>query len=213
MCAPRVSGQNGDMPSLPFSIEGLRPRAWNTYSFRTRWQLRADPDEVYEVLADVGEYCAWWPQIREGIQTGEGSGDLVIRSKLPVDLRVHLEQRRRDPGARVLIARLTGDIEGGAAWRVEALPAADDRPAVEFAAGRPAAEFAAGRPAGQFARAGAAEPLCAAYFVEDVEARAAVLRRLAPLARPAFIANHAAMMRDGERSLARFLAERGSSPR
>lgn len=167
------------MARLPFSVDGWHPQSWNAYSFRTRWTLRADPDAVYEALADVEGYRAWWPQVREGIATGEGSGDLVIRSKLPYDLRVHLQQRRRDPAARVLEARLTGDIEGDATWRVEPLPAP-------------------------------AEASSAAYFTEDVEARASMLRRLAPLARPAFIANHTAMMRDGQRGLARFLAGGGT---
>lgn len=172
-------GDNGGVARLPFGIDGLHPRAWNTYRFRTRWLLAADPDVLFGVLADVAGYGDWWPQVRDGVRTGDGAGDLVIRSTLPYDLRVHLEQRRRDPAARILEARLTGDIDGVAAWRIE--PVAADPPAC-------------------------APPRCAAYFAEDVQARAALLRRLAPIARPAFIANHAAMMRDGQRGLARFLA-------
>lgn len=46
----------------------------------------------------------------------------------------------------------------------------------------------------------------AATFDEDVVATKALLRRLEPVARPAFKANHSRMMRDGERGLRTFLA-------
>jgi hypothetical protein len=45
-----------------------------------------------------------------------------------------------------------------------------------------------------------------ATFEEDVVATKALLRRLEPIARPAFKANHSKMMRDGERGLRTFLA-------
>jgi hypothetical protein len=45
-----------------------------------------------------------------------------------------------------------------------------------------------------------------ATFTEAVVANKALLRRLEPLARPAFKANHARMMRDGERGLRTYLA-------
>ena len=45
-----------------------------------------------------------------------------------------------------------------------------------------------------------------AVFDEEVVATKAVLRRLELVARPAFKANHAKMMRDGERGLRTFLA-------
>ncbi len=45
-----------------------------------------------------------------------------------------------------------------------------------------------------------------ATFEEDVVANKALLRRLEPIARPVFKANHSKMMRDGERGLRTFLA-------
>ena len=45
-----------------------------------------------------------------------------------------------------------------------------------------------------------------ATFEEDVAANKTLLRRLEPIARPAFRANHSKMMRDGERGLRTFLA-------
>ena len=51
-------------------------------------------------------------------------------------------------------------------------------------------------------------------FEEDVVANKALLRRLAPIARPAFRANHALMRRHGERGLRTYLAgfEHGTMP-
>jgi hypothetical protein len=46
----------------------------------------------------------------------------------------------------------------------------------------------------------------AATFEEEVVANKALLRRLEPVARPAFKANHSKMMRDGERGLRTYLA-------
>ena len=46
----------------------------------------------------------------------------------------------------------------------------------------------------------------AATFDEDVVANKSLLRRLEPLARPAFKANHTRMMRNGERGLRTYLA-------
>ena len=46
----------------------------------------------------------------------------------------------------------------------------------------------------------------AATFDEDVVANKSLLRRLEPIARPAFKANHTRMMRNGERGLRTYLA-------
>ncbi|MGZ4631504.1 MAG: SRPBCC family protein [Actinomycetes bacterium] len=43
-------------------------------------------------------------------------------------------------------------------------------------------------------------------FEEQVEAQKPLLRRLGPVARPAFVANHALMMRHGRRGLGAYLA-------
>ena len=58
-----------------------------------------------------------------------------------------------------------------------------------------------------------AGPGTVATFEEDVVTRKALLRRLAPVARPALRANHTAMMRGGERGLRAYLAgTAGSDP-
>nr|WP_237695047.1 SRPBCC family protein [Streptomyces sp. SID5468] len=82
--------------------------------------MPADPAAVYAVLADVEHYPAWWPQVREVRRIDETSGTLRIRSLLPYDLTVTLRQDRRDPVAGVLRARLSGDMDGVATWRLTA---------------------------------------------------------------------------------------------
>jgi hypothetical protein len=49
---------------------------------------------------------------------------------------------------------------------------------------------------------------CSLHFVEEVEVNKALLRVLAPVARPLFRLNHAVMMLRGERGLRRHLSER-----
>jgi len=149
------------------------------YRFQTRWQLAAAPDAAYAVLEDVVHYGDWWAQVREAQQLSPTAADLRIRSVLPYDLRIRLDQHTRDATRRLLVADLSGDIEGLAGWTIT-----------------------------EESSAGAGGPRCVVQFDEDVMARSPLLRRLAPLARPAFIANHAVMMRDGERGLARRLGAR-----
>jgi hypothetical protein len=136
----------------------------------------ASADRVFGALEDVLSYASWWPQMRIGNQTGPASGDLVIRSALPYELRVHLERSELNEDGRFLVARMSGDLVGSARWSVQE---------------------AAASPGGAIRSV--------AQFDEDIEAASPVLRRLGPLARPAFIANHALMMRDGERGLRRHL--------
>jgi hypothetical protein len=153
------------------------------YQFQTRWELPAAADDAYRVLEDLAGYRDWWPQVRAAVQTGDTAADLMIRSVLPYEIHVHLEQHTRDPIRRLLIAAMTGDIEGRAGWTITALPP---------------------RPDGG--------PVSRIQFDEDVVARSAFLRRMAPLARPAFIANHALMMREGQRGLAQRLAGPNPAP-
>ena len=49
-------------------------------------------------------------------------------------------------------------------------------------------------------------------YDQEVEVRKPLMRRLAPLGRPLFIANHAAMMRSGERGLREHVLRRGTVP-
>ena len=94
-----------------------------------------------------------------------------VRSVLPYDLRITSSRVRADPDARVLEARLTGDLTGFSRWLIS--------------------------DAGNGSRL---------VFEEDVVANKALLRRLGVVARPAFRANQALMMRSGRRGLRAYVA-------
>jgi Polyketide cyclase / dehydrase and lipid transport len=145
----------------------------HSYSFRSVWTLGAPAADVYQALERLADYPAWWPEIKEVRPRSEDEYELRCRSLLPYDLVFTTHQTRRDPQARVLEARLAGDLEGFSRWTIQEFP--------------------------EGARA---------TFEEEVVANKALLRRLDPMARPAFRANHKLMMRHGERGLRTYLAGR-----
>jgi uncharacterized protein YndB with AHSA1/START domain len=90
------------------------------YVFRTQWRIAASPDAVYAALDDVASYPQWWPEVRETVQLSQTSGQLRCRSLLPYDLVMVLAREIEDPVARVLRARLDGDLRGSSQWTVSA---------------------------------------------------------------------------------------------
>ncbi|MQS15199.1 polyketide cyclase [Streptomyces kaniharaensis] len=90
----------------------------NHYRFRGVWRLAAPAPEVFAALEDVQSYPLWWPEIREVRQTGEESGEVVVRALLPYRLVIGLESRRRDPAAGVLEAAMWGDLDGWSRFTV-----------------------------------------------------------------------------------------------
>jgi hypothetical protein len=142
----------------------------NRYEFRSVWQLDATRDVVFEVLADLCSYPAWWPEVPRAERIDDATFDLTVRSLLPYDLVFRSVQGRRDREAGVLEVSMSGDLHGFSRWTI-----CDE---------------------------GAT---CVATFEEQVTARKPLLRRLAPIARPAFQANHWLMMRHGRAGLRTFL--------
>ncbi|RZS43312.1 hypothetical protein EV193_102291 [Herbihabitans rhizosphaerae] len=71
------------------------------------------------MLADLGSYPAWWPQVRSIRQVAEDAAELVCRSVLPYDLVFRASHERKDKAAGELRARLTGDLDGYAGWTIE----------------------------------------------------------------------------------------------
>ncbi len=146
----------------------------STYRLSTAWEFDASPVLVRSVLADVGGYPRWWPQVLSVRQTGETSGELVVRSALPYRLVFTVHETRRDEAAGVLEAAMAGDLVGWSRWTIT--------------------------PWGDGSRV---------LFEEEARLGKPWLRRLAIPARPVFLANHAAMMRGGERGLRAHLAAAG----
>ncbi|MER5849951.1 SRPBCC family protein [Streptomyces sp. NPDC002012] len=93
---------------------------WSRYRFVSIWDLPGPPDAVYEILGRADDYPRWWPQIREVTSVDGATVTTRIRSFLPYELVMTVRERRRDPGARVLEATLSGDLDGWARWTVTA---------------------------------------------------------------------------------------------
>ncbi len=88
------------------------------FVFRSAWRLPAPPGVVYDTLADVAAYPAWWPQVKHAEQLDERSGALTCRSTLPYEITFVLTAELEDPDARTLRARLDGDLIGWSQWSV-----------------------------------------------------------------------------------------------
>ena len=94
----------------------------HSYSFRSVWTLGASADDVYQALARLADYPAWWPEIKEVRSLSREEYELRCRSVLPYDLVFTTRQTRRDPQARVLEAHLDGDLEGFSRWTIQEFP-------------------------------------------------------------------------------------------
>ncbi|WP_042381568.1 SRPBCC family protein [Streptacidiphilus melanogenes] len=94
------------------------------YRFSSRWQLQAAYERVFAALAAPIDYPLWWPQITEVRQLTEDSGRMRFRSLLPYELHVTAFAVRHDQDAGVLVARLTGDLDGLTRWTVSRGPEA-----------------------------------------------------------------------------------------
>ena len=77
---------------------------------------------MYRALERLPDYPLWWPEVRSVRQLGDETYELVCRSTLPYDLRFTTKQAVRDPGARVLEATMSGDLEGFSRWTISVHP-------------------------------------------------------------------------------------------
>lgn len=149
----------------------MKTHSGRRYHFVSHWTVDAPPSAAYAAIYEVVRYPAWWPEVKEARKLDEDHLWMRTRSILPYDLAFELERTIADPGAGVLEARLTGDLEGVIRWTIEGT------------------------------RDG-----CRITFDEDVVTNKATLNRLAPIVRPAYVANHALMMAHGQSGLRTFLA-------
>ncbi|MFK5634357.1 SRPBCC family protein [Ornithinimicrobium sp. LYQ103] len=88
------------------------------FVFRHTWDLSRSQDAVLDLLADLGSYPRWWPQVRRVTQLDASRAAVTIRSVLPVPLRLVLTREVEDRAGGELRVRLTGDLDGYAEWRV-----------------------------------------------------------------------------------------------
>jgi carbon monoxide dehydrogenase subunit G len=86
------------------------------YAFSGTWTIDAALPRVHEVLVDLEHYPEWWPQVRAVASLGTDDARVLCRSVLPYTLDLRVRAVRRDPSR--LEVRITGDLDGMAAWRL-----------------------------------------------------------------------------------------------
>jgi hypothetical protein len=91
----------------------------NHYRFVNVWRLEYAPEDVYQVLEDIGEYPRWWPEVRRVERVDDRTVRILVRSFLPYDLSFLAVESRKDPEAGVLETALSGDLDGFSRWIIE----------------------------------------------------------------------------------------------
>ncbi|ONI71342.1 polyketide cyclase [Actinosynnema sp. ALI-1.44] len=142
----------------------------NRYRFRSLWTVRAEADDVFDVVTDPGTYPLWWPDIHGVGRIDDDTAEVVCRSVLPYALTFRMHRAEQDVSRGRMLIGMTGDLEGFCRSTVVA-----------------------------------ARRTVTLEITQDVIVNKTLLRALAPVARPVFRANHAAMMWRGQRGLRRFL--------
>lgn len=145
-----------------------------SYSFTTRWEVDAPPEEVYRALGDIDRLAEWWPsvyldvRVRErGAPSGVGMVvDLHTKGFLPYTLRWRLRVLETDEPRHMRLSA-EGDLCGIGDWRLTRRP----------------------------------DGGCSSVYDFQVEVDKPLLRWLSPILRPVFAANHRWAMAQGQRSL------------
>jgi hypothetical protein len=167
--------------------------AANDYHFITTWRIAATPDEITEILGDAEALARWWPSVyldvrvlEPGDATGLGKAvELWTKGFLPYTLRWRFTVSQSEPPTGFRLDA-EGDFVGRGIWTLKA-------------------EVADGQPGG---------PLTSVVYDWLIVAEKGVLKRLSPIMKPIFAANHRWAMAQGERSLRLEVARRhaGSDP-
>lgn len=158
--------------------------AANAYHFVTTWRVEGEVAEVAGVLADVASLTRWWPS-------------------------VYLDVQELEPGAPDGVGKLVALYTKGwlpytLRWEFRLTEVAYARRIVLEAQG----DFV-GRGIWNFSQDG---PDTVIVYDWQVAAQKPMLRRLSPLLKPIFAANHHWAMEMGERSLRLEVARRRATP-
>ncbi|MBB5956020.1 hypothetical protein FHS29_002601 [Saccharothrix tamanrassetensis] len=113
-----VRFKTGLLKSVLLKSEQPKSGRLNSYRFRSVWQAALPPGEMFDVLADLGSYPQWWPEVREARQIAEHAAELRCRSLLPYDLVFQTWHNAKERASGVLKADLVGDLDGTASWRI-----------------------------------------------------------------------------------------------
>ena len=167
--------------------------AANDYHFITTWRIAATPEEISAVLGDAEGMARWWPSVYLQVRVHEpgdanGHGKVVelwTKGFLPYTLRWRFKVTESDPPMGFRLDA-EGDFVGRGIWTLRR-------------------EIEADQPGG---------PLTTVVYDWLIVAEKGILKRLSPIMKPVFGANHRWAMAQGERSLRLELARRhaGADP-
>ena len=155
------------------------------YTFLTQWRLKADIEEVAEILNEPLRLPEWWPSVYLNVEEIEPPGadntgaviDLYTKGWLPYTLRWRFRVEVNEPPQRFELST-SGDFNGYGIWTLR-----QDGDHVDVT------------------------------YDWQVEAEKPLLKRLSFLLKPFFSANHHWAMAKGEESLRlELLRRRASSP-
>jgi len=156
--------------------------ASNDYHFVTRWRVKGDGQEVFDILSNAADLPRWWPAVyleaqvvEPGDPASHGVGQVVrlhTKGFLPYTLRWQFRVIEVAPPGRIVL-QPSGDFTGRGEWTLK-----QDGEWVDIA------------------------------YDWNVTARKVLLRSLSFILRPVFAANHRWAMRAGENSLLIELARR-----
>jgi len=108
------------------AARGRRHMSRGDYHLLTRWEIEAQPREVYDLVADLVSLPSWWPStfldarpLAEGQEGGVGREVGVLTAGfLPVTLRWRVRIAAARPGERITV-ETSGDLEGLGVWAFE----------------------------------------------------------------------------------------------
>lgn len=92
----------------------------NSYRFHSVWSVDCSPADAFTVLADLGSYPRWWPEVRRAVRVTDECAELHCQSLLPYRLVFQAHHNAKDPDAGLLRADLVGDMDGVVSWQIHA---------------------------------------------------------------------------------------------
>ncbi|QIX25896.1 polyketide cyclase [Nocardioides sp. JQ2195] len=86
------------------------------FRFGGEWLVDEPHEDLHDRLVDLEHYPDWWPEVRAVASLGDDDALVVVRSRLPYDLELHLHavHRRGD----LLETTVDGDLVGWVRWRM-----------------------------------------------------------------------------------------------
>lgn len=92
-------------------------RPGRRFRFEETWTVERSRADLHQQLIDLEHYPDWWPEVRAVASLGDDDALVVVRSRLPYDLELHLHAEHRLDDR--LETSIDGDLVGWVRWRLE----------------------------------------------------------------------------------------------